>query len=70
MKLNNIYLGKIFYHFFLFARGRRFDIDDEDDQESYFNAVKDGLIVPYPDDDELWDYDSDGNPIPPEKSKV
>lgn len=52
------------------AKGKRFDIDDEDDQESYFNAVKDGLIVPYPDDDELWDYDSDGNPIPPEKSKI
>eukprot|EP00795_Rhopilema_esculentum_P014288 gene14288-5323_t len=52
------------------SKGKRTDIDDEDDQESYFNAVKDGLIVPYPDDEDLWDYDSDGNPIPPEKSKM
>ena len=52
------------------CRGKRTDIDDEDDQESYFNAVKDGTIVPYPDDEDIYDYDSDGNPIAPERSKV
>lgn len=52
------------------SRGKRTDIDDEDDQESYFNAVKDGTIVPYPDDEDIYDYDSDGNPIAPERSRV
>ena len=60
-----------FHNWFLLScRGKRTDIDDEDDQESYFNAIKDGTIVPYPDEEDQWDYDSDGNPIPPEKSKV
>ena len=45
-------------------------MDDEDDQESYFNARKDIPLIPYPDDDEEMEYDSDGNPLPPEKSKV
>ncbi len=55
---------------FWFFRGKRTDIDDEDDQESYFRAVKDGPINPHPDEEDIWDYDSDGNPIAPEKSKV
>eukprot|EP00794_Sanderia_malayensis_P003420 gene3420-3911_t len=51
-------------------KGKRTDIDDEDDQESYFRAVKEGPVTPYPDEEDLWDYDSDGNPIAPEKSKI
>ena len=45
-------------------------MDDEDDQESYFNARKDLPLIPYPEDEDEIEYDSDGNPIPPEKSKV
>lgn len=49
---------------------RRDDIEDEDDQESYYNYVKNAPIVAYPDDEEELEYDSDGNPIAPEKSKI
>lgn len=48
----------------------RLDVEEEDDQESYFKARKDLPLMPYPDEDEEIEYDSDGNPIPPEKSKV
>ena len=51
-------------------RIRRDDIEDEDDQESYYNYMKNAPVVAYPDDDEELEYDSDGNPIAPEKSKV
>ena len=51
-------------------RVRRDDLEDEDDQESYYNYVKNAPIVAYPDDEEELEYDSDGNPIAPEKSKV
>jgi len=49
---------------------KRLDVDDEDDQESYFNARKDIPLIPYPDDEDEIEYDSDGNPLPPEKSKI
>lgn len=49
---------------------RRDDIEDEDDHESYFNYVKNAPVVAYPDDEEEIEYDSDGNPIAPEKSKI
>ena len=50
-------------------RGIRDDIEQEDDQESYFKAVANTIIVGDDADDE-WDYDDEGNPIPPERSKV
>ena len=49
---------------------KRVDIEDEDDQESYFNARKDAPLIAYPDDEDEIEYDSDGNPLPPERSKV
>lgn len=51
-------------------RSRRDDIEEEDDQESYFNYIKNAPVIAYPDDEEEIEYDSDGNPIAPEKSKV
>ena len=51
------------------ARGIRDDIEGEDDHESYFNAVANAIILA-DEDDEEWEYDEDGNPIPPERSKV
>ncbi|EDO43557.1 predicted protein, partial [Nematostella vectensis] len=49
----------------------RDDIEDEDDQESYFNYIKNAPVVSYTDDEDLEiEYDSDGNPIVPEKSKI
>ena len=66
------YLGKILFSLFMHRSKdeKRLDVDDEDDQESYFNARKDVPLIPYPDEDDEIEYDSDGNPIPPEKSKV
>ena len=52
------------------TRIRRDDIEEEDDQESYFNYIKNAPVIAYPDDEEEIEYDSDGNPIAPEKSKV
>jgi len=49
---------------------KRVDIEDEDDQESYFNARKDAPLIAYPDDEDEIEYDSDGNPLPPERSKI
>lgn len=52
-------------------RVKRQDIEEEDDQESYFNYIKNAPVQAYPDDDEVEiEYDSDGNPIVPERSKV
>ena len=49
----------------------RFDIDGEDDQESYFTAMANApIVVAEGDDDIEIDYDSDGYPIVPERSKV
>ena len=36
----------------------------------YFNARKDAPLIAYPDDEDEIEYDSDGNPLPPERSKV
>ena len=52
------------------SKESRLDLDDEDDQESYFKARKDLPLIAYPEDEEEMEYDSDGNPIPPERSKV
>ena len=51
-------------------RIRRDDIEDEDDQESFFRVMKDVPLQAYPDDDEEIEYDSDGNPIAPPRTKV
>lgn len=49
----------------------RFDIEAEDDQESYFKARASAPIVVSLEDDEAdIEYDSDGYPIVPEVSKV
>ena len=49
-------------------RGKRDDIDAEDDQESYFRYMEEnpmaGVII---DDDDNIDYDEDGNAIIPDK---
>ena len=64
-------MNALLYHFILvLIRIRRDDIEDEDDQESYYNYMKNAPVVAYPDDEEELEYDSDGNPIAPEKSKV
>ena len=47
----------------------RDDIEAEDDLESYFNYIKNAPVASFDDEEEL-EYDSDGNPIVPEKSKV
>ena len=50
------------------CRGKRDDIDEEDDQESYFRYMEEnptaGLIN---DDDDNIEYDEDGNAIIPDK---
>ncbi|CAB3984381.1 ATP-dependent RNA helicase DDX42 [Paramuricea clavata] len=51
-------------------KSRRDDIEDEDDQESFFRVMKEVPLEYYPDDDEEIDYDSDGNPIAPPRSKI
>ena len=52
------------------CRGIRDDIEKEDDQESYFKAMANAPIIVGDDDEDDWEYDEDGNPIPPERSKV
>ena len=50
------------------GRGKRDDIDEEDDQESYFRYMEEnpmaGVIN---DDDDNIEYDEDGNAIIPDK---
>jgi ATP-dependent RNA helicase DDX42 len=49
----------------------REDIEGEDDQESYFNAVANAPLIILDEDDELQlEYDRDGNPIIPESARV
>jgi hypothetical protein len=52
----------------LFGRGKRNDIDEEDNQESYFRYMEEnpmaGVIN---DEDEDVEYDDEGNPIIPDK---
>ena len=57
-------------YYFRPSKETRLDVDEEDDQESYFKAREDLPLLAYPDDEEEMEYDSDGNPIPPERSKV
>lgn len=51
-------------------KSRRDDIEDEDDQESFFRVMKDVPLQAYPEDDEEIEYDSDGNPIAPPRTKI
>jgi ATP-dependent RNA helicase DDX42 len=56
-------------------RGTRNDLEEEDDQESYFRWLEEnpqaGLVNQDQDeDDQDIDYDADGNLIVPEKSKI
>jgi len=59
----------------LFWRGTRDDIEQEDDQESYFKWLEEHpneaaqLQAENEDENEI-DYDDDGNIIVPEKSKI
>jgi len=50
------------------CRGKRDDIDEEDDQESYFRYMEENPMAGVINDDEdNIDYDEDGNAIIPEK---
>lgn len=53
-------------------RNVREDIDQEDDQESFYRYMEEnpmaGVILD--EDDQPVEYDEDGNPIIPEKNKV
>lgn len=52
-------------------RAIRDDIEAEDDHESYFKAVANApIVVGEGEEDIELEYDSDGNPVVPEKSKV
>ena len=52
-------------------QARRADIEDEDDQESYFKAVANAPIIILEEGDEMEiEYDDNGNPIIPESAKV
>ncbi|XP_032801650.1 ATP-dependent RNA helicase DDX42 [Petromyzon marinus] len=53
-------------------KGVRDDIEEEDGQEAYFRYMEENPtagLLPVDEEDPM-DYDSDGNPIPPEKNKV
>ncbi|KAI8516128.1 ATP-dependent RNA helicase ddx42 [Branchiostoma belcheri] len=54
------------------TKEERFDIDEMDDQESYFKYMEENPLagVNPDDDDPIVEYDEDGNPIVPEKSKI
>ncbi|CAH1238200.1 DDX42 [Branchiostoma lanceolatum] len=54
------------------TKEERFDIDEMDDQESYFKYMEENPLagVNPDDDDPILEYDEDGNPIVPEKSKI
>jgi ATP-dependent RNA helicase DDX42 len=55
-------------------RGTRDDIEQEDDQESFFRWLEENPNAGQPsndnDDEQELDYDEEGNIIVPEKSKV
>ncbi len=60
---------------FYFARGTRTDLEEEDDQESFFRWLEENPNAGVAqnadnDDDQDIEYDEDGNIIVPEKSKV
>ena len=61
-------------HIIFEQRGRREDIEAEDDMETYFKWLEEnpnaGVVSQDNDDDQDIDYDEDGNIIVPEKSKV
>ncbi|XP_028311677.1 ATP-dependent RNA helicase DDX42 isoform X2 [Gouania willdenowi] len=54
------------------AKGIRDDIEEEDEQEAYFRYMAENPTagLTQEDDDEIVDYDSDGNPIPPTTKKI
>lgn len=53
------------------CRGIRDDIDNEDDQESYFRYMEEnplaGVVL---EEEDVLEYDAEGNPIIPEHKKV
>lgn len=52
----------------VFNRVKRNDIDEEDDQESYFRYMEENPMAGVVnEEDEDIDYDDDGNPIIPDK---
>ncbi|CAF4931584.1 unnamed protein product [Pieris macdunnoughi] len=52
------------------ARGTRGDIDDMDDEESYYKYMEDNPLTAADDGSDVEiEYDEDGNPIPPPKKK-
>lgn len=69
-KAKEVHLGKQGFILMLFgsSRGKRDDIELEDDQESYFRYMEEnptaGLIN---EDDDIIDYDEEGNPIMPDR---
>jgi hypothetical protein len=75
--LINAFFAELLYlcinlHVDLFYRGFRDDIDQEDDQESFFRYMEENPMagVVFDDDDTAIEYDAEGNPIIPEKNKV
>jgi ATP-dependent RNA helicase DDX42 len=49
-------------------RAKRDDIEEEDDQESYFRYMEENPMAGVVNEDEDYiDYDEDGNPIMPDK---
>ncbi|XP_046410143.1 ATP-dependent RNA helicase DDX42 isoform X1 [Neodiprion fabricii] len=53
------------------SKGIRTDIDDEDDEESYYKYMEENPTagLQQDDSDQEIEYDEDGNPIPPPKKK-
>lgn len=53
-------------------KGVRDDIDQEDDQESFFRYMEENPLagVVFDDDETVIEYDAEGNPIIPEKNKI
>ncbi|XP_068633390.1 ATP-dependent RNA helicase DDX42 [Battus philenor] len=53
------------------GRGTRGDIDELDDEESYYKYMEENPLSNAGDDSDLEiEYDEDGNPIPPPKKKI
>ena len=62
----------VFVFSLLFCRGIRDDLENEDDEESYYRYMEENPLAGVNmDDDELdIEYDEDGNAIIPEHKKV
>ncbi len=54
-----------------FCRGIRDDLENEDDEESYYRYMEENPMAGVIDDDDMdIEYDEDGNAIIPEYKKV